>query len=204
MLTSLIESTITGLASQFIDGRNNVGKTLTLPTPEGRDPWFMHGLIGEYGILIPLEITCDNHGYDKKGKPHKNWETVDSRRYLTFIILSSRKVFVSVTDKYGFGIPAPETFENTSNHDTCWRSDGMRPVFKAYMEVYDDCWKHIDAKFAPAPIAANHYARFNDIKFVKVAHEALEQGNDYHRKLTKIEEVKYNLTLDNAPVPVLE
>lgn len=179
---------------------HNLDKTLFVSNPATttrRTEGFFHRYVmGEYGILIPLEISCSNHGFDRNGLYHGNWKQTNSVRFLHILILSSRKVFVSVARNYQHGIPKPEMFNNTSNHDSCWRSDGLNEVSKAYNQVYEDCWGHIKDTFKIPPIMANFWAQFSDFKFVKVEHEALNKDDSYWRKLSKIEEVKYRLTLE--------
>ncbi len=129
------ESVIQALASQFVVHNRNI-------TPDA-------------GILVTLQICAENHGYEKNGNTsHKNWKA-RYVKYLHFIIVKYHSVFVAISDKFDWRDVPIEEWCNTSNHDTCWRSDGFHNVFPEIMKAYHACYDHMPQKHRPAPCNAN-------------------------------------------------
>ena len=195
------EKRVVQMAEQFILHQNIGNGNLVLPTD--KDSWYQHGIQGSYGIAIPFVICCDSGQYDKKGELHKDWEEKRVWRALTFIILSNKNVFLAMEgmeDNASIIFPRPcidpKKYKNTSNHDSCWRSDGTSDIFRIYMEMYKECWGGVDEKLSPTPYNANFIINWGDMKFVKVEKEHPPK-EDYFYNLTSIKEVKYKLVLQD-------
>jgi hypothetical protein len=176
------EDIICGLASQFVVHNRNI--------------------LSNCGILMSLRISCDNHGYERDGNTfHRNWRR-SYRKNIHFIIVKHHSVFVVITDEYDWRkIPMSE-WKNTSNHDTCWRSDGLCDIFTETMKAYHACYDHVPEKHRPAPIAANISATFspalrNPLTFVEVVKKYSEDDRAYRYILSSIRDL-------NPKFPALE
>jgi hypothetical protein len=74
----------------------------------------------------------------------------------------------------------------TSNHDSCWRSDGLRDIFKCYMVVREDMDNKVpnyDFKENEVSIGPPTFGKF--ITFVDLV---VEKGDDNDYQLKSIEE----------------
>jgi len=88
------------------------------------------------GLMICLEfsLTC-----------HNEEDVYYSNRIVEFVFqrpTNYTKVFSRVLDLKGNVL---KDWKLTSDHDSCWRSDGLRDVFQTYMEVRKDMEKQNSA-----------------------------------------------------------
>lgn len=166
-------------------------------------PILPEGEENKYGMMFTLEIDCANNGYERDGNTHHpEWE----RRYTRFlhiIALRPRMVFVHVSENWDWRASKLEDFQNTSNHDSCWRSDGLRLITEEYFNAARECWDHVPEEHRRAPFEANVNGSLNPIlrpilHFVKVEHEPFARnGHDYYwRKLTLVQEIKARLSFE--------
>lgn len=147
------------------------------------------------GIAVPIEIDVGNFGYENDGNTrHLEW----CRRYntqLMYIIVANHSVFLATTANGRFKTLEdykPGDFKNTSNHDSCWRSDGLRDIHSYVMKGYDYCYDHMPEEHKPAPIAANITTspcilQKGLFKFVEVE---TQRKSDYGNKITSIKILK--------------
>ena len=84
-----------------------------------------------------------------------------------------------------------DAWVNTSNHDSCWRSDGMRPLSELYFrfanEINDELTE--EDRVAPKDMHQSTSLGFlmsRPFEFVQMRHERLP-GSAYRRKLLSIE-----------------
>src|SRR6185437_9846627 len=88
---------------------------------------------GCYGMYFRIVVDCENHGYASRAggtKHHKEWER-RFQRTVHVIITERHNVFCAVTDPR----QEPEQWENSSNHDSCWR-DSLSVVDDVLYEGY--------------------------------------------------------------------
>lgn len=152
----------------------------------------------EYGVLFTLRINCENFGYEKDGNTfHEDWQH-NAVIYVHYIILGSRKVFYAINCSPDAKV---EEFKNTSNHNSCWSSDGFHDLFNVYMRLYKECWENpnIPEDQRVKPCHADFYTDMQRPKFVLVSHTATkdERGitEHYWRQITKIEMQEAFLTI---------
>ena len=115
------------------------------------------------GLLISLDLAFDDYGYGKDGNTLER-EPQHARRFpwLLFVRPSNyTQVFFweDIDPEVGFGNPmydsANPTWLQTSNHDSCWRSDGFSPITDIY---FKECKKF---KGLP-PKDVHNFNHFND------------------------------------------
>ena len=160
------------------------------------------------GIHFCLKIDAENYGYEKDGNTyHEEWRK-RSIKHIHFILLKWHKVFVSISeddDFHGYELPEPKTWKNTSNHDSCWRSDGFSDLSQTYFKIHNEIYANTPDEHKEAPVSSDIHFHLGHgwlsgpvFKFVKVEHKALEIGNSYHRQLTKIEHIKKTIEIKGA------
>lgn len=150
-----------GLASQFVVHNRNIAS--------------------DCGILMSLRICGDNHGYEKDGSTfHKRW-IAHYTKTIHFIVVNPYSVFAAISDRYDWRSISMDEWKNTSNHASCWRTDGFRDIFPETMKAYHVCYDHIPEKHRPVPVSAYITASFSPairqpITFVSVTKKSNSDG----------------------------
>lgn len=86
------------------------------------------------------------------------------------------KVFVAMNDSWFINDIKPEDWDNTSDHDSCWTTDGIRPLTRAYAEMRT----HIQPdRWAPRP---SIFCRVNNIHRVTLELESFKDESKYRRQ----------------------
>jgi hypothetical protein len=176
------ESIMQDLASQFVVHNRNI--------------------IPNAGILMTLEIHAENHGYERNGNTfHKSWRA-RYLKYLHYIVVKEHSVFVAISDEFDWRNISLKEWSNTSNHDSCWRSDGFHNVFPEIMKAYHACYDHIPKKHQPIPCMANISGSISPrckspITFVSVIKKKSEENTKGYYSLKAIIEL-------NPKFPALE
>lgn len=154
------------------------------------------------GIRFHVQVECHNHGFEKDGNTyHKEWGK-HYLKYVSIIVTRYGRVFVAVSDNMDVGVVAPELYENTSNHDSCWPSGIEDPINKEFWSAYAHCWDHVPEEHQKLPALADIEGRLTNIfrrqpfDYVRVKHELLDDGEHYFRKLTEITPVKFKVVLE--------
>jgi len=161
------------------------------------------------GMYFPVEVTCDNYGYENDGHTRRPELERHYRKFLHYIVLSGRRVYVAVSDAGRLEDVPVGLFENTSNHDSCWRQDGVqRKLFEVYIEAAHHCYnfdelpKHL-RKPPIAAIAADVQGRMgrplfadNLIQFVRVERGPyVDENHRYLDTIKSVKKVKFNFTI---------
>lgn len=104
----------------------------------------------------------------------------DVSRFLHFVFRrlgpagSSVNTWFQLGSETGF-IPDDAAWTNTSNHDSCWRSDGVRsPIVKAYFDLCSE----VAPKKAPVEVCAT--AHIDHVAIVKI--HVKPTGDDGYRQ----------------------
>lgn len=143
------------------------------------------------GVIIAIDVTLS--------RPWGDDESLRSERHATVFLMFYGNTSVWVAAPEGDeqwiswrDVPL-DRWENTSNHDSCWRSDGLRCLTDLYFAMCKD----IDDTIAP--IKMNQFVRFagfgrNIFDYVHVTQirAPRNKGNSYwsENELVRIEEAK--------------
>ena len=153
----------------------------------------------KYGIAFTFDLDCSNHGYEQDGNTHhEEWER-RYRKFIHVIVLRPRKCFVAVTEDHPYLKDVPlDLWKNTSNHDSCWRSDGLRVFHKEMHEAWKYCYEHVPKEHQRYPMDNQVSCELSRVfgkpfQFVKVTDEAADDRSSYHRRITSIEPVEHVL-----------
>lgn len=161
------------------------------------------------GAVFSVRIDHDNYGYDKHGNHNSDWEN-HSNIFCHFIILASRCVFYAMEfEKDGRSvmdwklIPL-DKWKNTSNHSSCWRTDGFSDMNQDDYQAYERANGNVPEENRPS---YNETHKFNllghslgtgDImKFVEVQHSPSENRNDHRRVINSIRELKVRMIIED-------
>ena len=149
------------------------------------------------GIHFCLKLDVENLGFEKDGNTyHKDWE--DSKvTFVHYIVTKPHSVYMAVSES--IDMPSPETFKNTSNHNSCWCNDGFCDLFNIFMNMYDETHKNTPEEHRLAPVACSYHISLNTqwlsgpvFEFVKIE---TENKNSYHKNILKIEKIKKTITI---------
>lgn len=85
-----------------------------------------------------------------------------------------------------------DRWHNSSNHDSCWRSDGMNQVWKTFISMANSINEELKANGMEEipPSRMNQYVTFgfcDMFKRVMIEHTAKDPSDSYFRKITKVE-----------------
>ncbi|MFO7819747.1 MAG: hypothetical protein R6V17_05855 [Halanaerobacter sp.] len=103
-------------------------------------------------MFFRVTLSIHNYGYEKDGNtPHPEWRCAFYRD-ISIIITARYRVFVAIDDaKPTEERIDPGKFQNTSNHDSCWKSDGLACIWQTIMQGYDFCFAHVPKEHRPIP-----------------------------------------------------
>lgn len=172
---------------------------------QGRDA-LVPGLWDRPNIAMHFQVRVDvsNFGYEKDGSTHhKEWER-SFYRVIHVLVTARHRCYVAVsTNEFDVTrIPATD-WKNTSNHDSCWHSDGLRVIHNVMNEAWEHCWSHIPEEHRGTPGAMHAYCTFgagfsspNLLSFVKISRRPA--GDYYFDAIEKVEKVKFKLEIGDA------
>jgi hypothetical protein len=127
----------------------------------------------EHGLYIRARVRVKKPGSRSRGKAG----------FLHFVFQRpyhsrSTSVWFQAGDDRGF-IPVDAFWQNTSNHDSCWRSDGVRDHIH---RVYVDYCRKVAPRCAPITLEATADIDHAAVVGIVVKPEA----DGYHRTLVKM------------------
>lgn len=142
MNNTQIEHVMAELARHLI-----VRKSLRVNGEENEQTWIPSLDQGLYGIYFKYDLAVSNFGYEADGNTkHDDWE----RHYnsIVHVIITQRHhVFTTVTSGHWNRLkekfPAPNTWRNVTNHDSCWDSSGFADIRKEIVNAYSACFDHV-------------------------------------------------------------
>lgn len=157
----------------------------------------------DLGLLFEVEISAENFGYEKDGNTHhEEWE----RRFfavLEIVVTARHEVFVRrhgnpVSMSKGAG-----PWVNTSNHDSCWRSDGLRQIWETLVEAHEHCWSHMPEQHAKSMNEMHTHCNVNGgvfskgaVQFVRVKSQPGD-GTRYGRDLVEVRRVGFKVIVED-------
>lgn len=171
-----------------------------------RETPFVEGTeLKELGIHFAVELRADNHGYEKDGNTHhESWER---RIYNVFhvIILQNRRVYTCLSKHISLHEIKAEEFKNKSNHDSCYRSDGLHELFKIVGTMFDEAYSHVPKAHQPkhymagvngnlTPMLRKAF-RYVRVKRKPLPHKEGERWDNYFDMLDSIQEVDFKIQI---------
>lgn len=155
----------------------------------------------ERGIHFCVELDVEQFGYENDGNTyHEDWAAREVR-YLHFIVTGYHSVYLGITkfnrDKRNeYNVEEIKEWKNTSNHDSCWREDGFRDLWREFINMYNRVYSNTPDEHRPAPIASTYKTTLRSkwlsgpvFDFVEVITEFAQNG-DYHKKVLSVKNIK--------------
>lgn len=144
--------------------------------------------ITTHGVIFTL--NCSTSDYTEEKNYHVN-------KQIYFLFTRRTSVFVAVAPEgvhyYSWEEIPLELWENTSNHDTCWRSDGTdSPLSKLYFNMCDEVnsMREQDGLERKAPVELSHFNNFSHrlVRHVDVTttDDADSHNPSYFKKIVEI------------------
>lgn len=183
MFTLKLSSIIATAAHQFILSHNTV-------CPE---------IWNKRDMAMRFVLRCDVDFYSETGGTFPDRSVV---RMMHFIITSRYRVYLAQQDGNLAWVPKPKAYVNTSNHDSCWYSDGVESyINKAYFECAD--YVH-EGQPEKAPRDTHQLCSFGAIngplfEYVSVEFGPKRKDNNYFDTLTKITPVTFRVEFNQEP-----
>lgn len=187
-MTTIIdaESIIVNLVEQFCNNDNIVSNAKE-----------------DLAFATTLQIRCDNNGY-VNNTYHAKYESHYSK-FIHIIINNSRRVFIAVNDEINIFKVDPSEFENTSNHDSCWQSDGLNIISQEYFKSYNACYDNVPEKHRVPPILADINGIFSPffrpiVNYARIEYTDDESPNNisgYFKKLISIRKVNFTIHVED-------
>lgn len=132
---------------------------------------------GVYAMYFKIDYDLHNYGYDVLHLHHPEWER-HYRKIIHIIVTQTHNVFSAVTAASVEEAPLKD-WQNPSNHDSCWSSDGLRAVHNVAAAAYDHCFAWMDDVNRPAPALTNPLVQFSRWHFGRPPFEIVKVKGIY-------------------------
>ena len=151
-------------------------------------------------LVVSISTSFSHYGFEPDGNTLHEYGERYVQNYCHFLLCGNVHVWAYVGPcSEPMDVPLDE-WQNTSNHNSCWRSDGMRPLSKLYFDSCDEVQEHLPERLQQAPNDVHHYCtagRFmgeSVFGFVEITFRQSDQDN-YGYKLTSVARSSKALTL---------
>ena len=147
-------------------------------------PTYRRDEASEVGLLVTLDLRLSHYG---SGGAEDEIEYHRSALVHT-LFTANTSVFVHTSrDHKRWQDLIPEDWANTSNHDSCWRSDGLRGLHLLHCTLSDEMNEEITGNGYSA-LAPREFSQFCSLgtlagkpwQYVDVAHERIPE--EYHKR----------------------
>lgn len=189
-----IEHVISEIARHFIvDNRH---PSTSRVTHNGHRPEYSDLRNGVYAMQFAISFHIDNYGYEREGNTHHpEWEH-QFHRIIHVLVTRRCNVFVATTDHLNAEV---REWCNTSNHDSCWSTDGLQIFNEIFYEGYNHCFGFIPKEHRKIPIEVEPFVQFRDWHFGKPPFKIVKVTGEYtkdHRwNVTEIKPVEFKLNV---------
>ena len=169
------EMTITSIVDAFLKRDDYVTKD--------------YRVVSRHGVVLRLNLSASS--YEDEGSYHAS-------RQLVILCTGNTSVFVAVAPPdgryFGWQDVPKEAWKNTSNHDSCWRSDGIQsPITDQYFSMCEEIneMRKADGLEPVAPINMHHFNHLDSHPLVTEVDVTTESDPDTHnpsyfRRIVKI------------------
>lgn len=136
------------------------------------------------GLLVSLDLRLSHYALSQE-EYH--------RSAMAYVVLTGNtSVFVATTTDHTRWNELPgNAWANTSNHDSCWRSDGFRFLSTMYFNMCEEMNLEIRAH-GSSPLAPNEFHQFCSLGSIagkpweQVLVASTPSGDRYKRQLTRV------------------
>lgn len=108
------------------------------------------------GVVFSIHLSHIHHGYNKDGSEHfDGWE--GSSMSIVYILITANKnvFYANHKDEKGqivldYNLIPASKWVNTSNHDSCWHTDGFSQLSQDDFKIYEEANKNVPLEFRPS------------------------------------------------------
>ena len=136
------------------------------------------------GVLFNIDLACECNGYDNKGNMHHEWAKYE-RHNIAVIVAKPHNVYVNLSNTKSVA-----DYKNTSNHDSCWRHDGLSLILAFAYDMYHRVYANKPKDKRPNMVNADFFIwdSFNTfMQPVEITTKNTEDG--YHGNITNIQSI---------------
>ena len=136
------------------------------------------------GLLFNIDLACECNGYDNKGNKHYEW-VKHERHNIAVIVAKPHNVYVNLSNTKNVA-----DYKNTSNHDSCWRHDGLSLILAFAYDMYRRVYANKPKDKRPNMVNADFFIwdSFNTfMQPVEITTKSIEDG--YHGNITNIQSI---------------
>lgn len=159
----------------------------------------------DVAMHFQVRIDVDNHGYENNGNTfHPEW--VRSYHRIVHVLVTARhRCYVAVTHGVAHVTEVlPSHWVNTSNHDSCWHSDGLQVFHRTFMEAWDHCWSHMPKEHQETPASMHKFCVFGSgfasvkpLSFVTIERAPIPDARDtYFDRIVSVKPLGFKIVLD--------
>jgi hypothetical protein len=145
-----------------------------------------------------VTFSISNYGYERDGSTHRPEWVRHFYRDLEIVVTGQHQVFIR--ELAMTGLPVSD-WVNTSNHDSCWRTDGLQLIWETLREGWSQCWSHVPQPHQQTMREMHRSVRFNEwpgclalLARVQTEFDPL-CSSGYRRRLTQYQPVEFQITV---------
>ena len=144
-------------------------------------------------LYIRIRMQKSYHGYLEDGNTLSGYKDRTVCDYLHYIFSGNVSVWFAATNS-PFLDTDPSKYKNTSNHDSCWSSDGLRDISRIYFEQCEKVQDHLPENLKVAPAYVSDFSLLEKVSLVEITINSSE-GNRYGYDLTSLKRSNLKLTV---------
>ena len=127
------------------------------------------------GLLFNIDLSCECDGYDKQGNLHHEWVKYE-RCNITIIVAKPHNVFVNLLNTKQI-----EDYKNTSNHNSCWRHDGLSSIESFAHGMYHRVYANKPKDKRPSMVNADFFIWDSSDAFMQPVEIITKDDSDRHK-----------------------
>ena len=150
--------------------------------------------------LFRVNMRLSHNGYRNEVYLKKLEKT--GRCVMSIIVTSRHRVYVAHHADYRDAHAVVGSFVNTSNHDSCWKSDGVQtPLTEKYFNLAEEMYASVHDTLRPAPAELTpetylgDWLGYNLMQFVEIERGPKREDNNNFDTLLSVKPLKFTIAL---------
>jgi hypothetical protein len=146
-------------------------------------------------LYIKLKMSASYYGY-LDGNTLSSYDSISDVKFIHMIFTGHVSVWSAVSTAWGLNSIPLDQFENTSNHNSCWSSDGLHDITDVYFDLCKSVQTHLPENLRVPPIKVAKFNYIDEIKIIEIETQKLKDG--YHSKITSINNTDMAFTITDS------
>ena len=136
------------------------------------------------GVLFNIDLACECNGYDNKGNKHYEW-VKQERHDIAVIVAKPHNVYVNLSNTKSLA-----DYKNTSNHNSCWRHDGLSLILDFAHDMYRRVYANKPEDKRPNMVNADFFIWDSFKDFMQPVEITTKDDSDRHKiDITNIQSI---------------